>query len=105
MTDRKINDAVTGVVRYAGFHSDIQSNTLLQRPNCDICLEELQISRSVYLPNKFMPFAVNLERKEILFLPITMKAREKDIQINDKSTVSVFVSLRPPNNAVFDKHP
>ena len=41
MTDRKINDAVTGVVRYAGFHSGIQSNTLLQKSNCDICLEEL----------------------------------------------------------------
>ena len=61
----------------------------------------LQISRSVYPPNKFMPFAVNLERKEILFLSITMKAREKDIQINDKSTVSVFVSLGPSKNAVF----
>lgn len=49
-----------------------------------------------------MPFAVNLERKEILFLSITMKAREKDIQINDKSTVSVFlVSLGPSKNAVF----
>ena len=49
-----------------------------------------------------MPFAVNLERKELLFLSITMKAREKDIQINDKSTVSVFlVSLGPSKNAVF----
>ena len=62
----------------------------------------LQISRSVNLPNKFVPFAVNLERQEILFLSITMKAREKDIQINDKSTVSVFlVSLGPSKNAVF----
>ena len=49
-----------------------------------------------------MPFAVNLERKELLFLSITMKARENDIQINDKSTVSVFlVSLGPSKNAVF----
>ena len=49
-----------------------------------------------------MPFAVNLERKELLFLSITMKAREKDIQINDKYTVSVFVvSLGPSKNAVF----
>ena len=62
----------------------------------------LQISRSVYPPNKFMPFAIHLERKELLFLSITMKAREKDIQINDKSTVSVFlVSLGPSKNAVF----
>lgn len=62
----------------------------------------LQLSRSVNLPNKFVPFAVNLERQEILFLSITMKAREKDIQINDKSTVSVFlVSLGPSKNAVF----
>lgn len=62
----------------------------------------LQISRSVNLPNKFVPFAVNLERQEILFLSITMKAREKDIQINDKSTVSVFlVSLGPSKNEVF----
>lgn len=52
-----------------------------------------------------MPFAVNLERKEILFLLIIMKDREKDIQINDKSSVSVFVSLGPSNNAVFDKDP
>lgn len=51
-----------------------------------------------------MPFAINLERKELLFLSITMKAREKDIQINDKSTVSVFlVSLGPSKNAVFRK--
>lgn len=62
----------------------------------------LQISRSVNLPNKFVPFAVNLERQEILFLSITMKAREKDIKINDKSTVSVFlVSLGPSKNEVF----
>lgn len=62
----------------------------------------LQISSSVNLPNKFVPFAVNLERQEILFLSITMKAREKDIQINDKSTVSVIlVSLGPSKNAVF----
>ena len=38
-----------------------------------------------------MPFAVNLERKEILFLLIIMKDREEDIQINDKSSVSVFL--------------
>lgn len=61
----------------------------------------LQISRSVHPSNKFMPFAVNLERKEILFLSIIMKDREKDIQINDKSSVSVFVGLSPSNNAVF----
>ena len=59
----------------------------------------------VYPSNIFMPFAVNLERREIWFLLIIMKDREKDIQINDKSSVSVFVSLGPSNNAVFDKYP
>lgn len=49
-----------------------------------------------------MPFAVNLERKGILFLLIIMKDREEDIQINDKSSVSAFlVGLGPSKNAVF----
>ena len=47
----------------------------------------LKISTSVYPSNKFMPFAVYLEREEILFLLIIMKDQEKDIQINDKSSV------------------